>query len=164
MALIKHKKIVSDTQAQEYVFLLAQDAVPASGAIVVPQSMWEAQRDALIARKDAVGVLVAPDGDPSLLQKDFEHLALIAIDFPKFADGRGYSHARLLRDRYGWTGELRAVGNVLRDQLFYLSRCGFDALALEDDKDAQDALRALDEFSVTYQTAADGRAPVYHQS
>ena len=86
--------------------------------------------------------------------EDFDKLALIAVRFPKFTDGRGYSIARVLR-RLGWQGELRAVGDVLRDQLFYMTRCGFDAFALRADQDAQAALTAFSDFSAPYQPAID---------
>ena len=89
-----------------------------------------------------------------MLANDFDQLALIAVRFPKFTDGRGYSIARLLR-RLGWKGELRAVGDVLRDQLFYMTRCGFDAFALRDDQDPQVALTAFSDFTVPYQPAID---------
>lgn len=86
---------------------------------------------------------------------------LIALDFPAFKDGRCYSHARLLRERYDYQGELRAVGDVLRDQLFFMKRCGIDSFQLRSDKDMEDALNAFNDFSVKYQTAADGAPPIY---
>jgi uncharacterized protein (DUF934 family) len=122
------------------------DGVP----IIVPLKLWIERRAALIARGD-VGVWLAPDEDPAALQADVARLPLIAIDFPQFTDGRGYSHARLLRDRYGYQGELRATGDVQRDQLYYLAQCGFDAFAIRDDKDARAALAGLDDFSDGYQ-------------
>jgi uncharacterized protein (DUF934 family) len=91
------------------------------------------------------------------------HFALVAVNFPQFTDGRGYSSARLLRERYGWRGELRAIGDVFRDQLFYLARCGFDAFALRQGEDAQAALAAFDDFSDAYQTAADRPLPLFRR-
>jgi len=87
----------------------------------------------------------------------------VAVHFPQFADGRGYSLGRLLRERYGWRGELRAIGDVLRDQLFYLTRCGFDAFDLREDQDLQAALSAFDDFSESYQTAVDQRQPLFRR-
>ena len=113
------------------------DGVP----VIVPLELWMERRAALIARGD-VGVWLAPD---------VARLPVFAVDFPQFTDGRGYSHARLLRDRYGYAGELRAIGDVQRDQLYYLSQCGFDAFAIRDDRDAEDALASLDDFSDGYQ-------------
>ena len=86
---------------------------------------------------------------------------MLALEFPNFKDGRSYSHARLLRERFGFRGELRAVGDVLRDQLFFMQRCGIDAFQVREDKDAEDALRGLSGFTVKYQTAADGLPPIY---
>nr|WP_310638858.1 DUF934 domain-containing protein [Burkholderia gladioli] len=85
------------------------------------------------------------------------------MDFPRFGDGRGYSTAHLLRNRHGWTGELRAIGDVLRDQLNYMSRCGFDAFAVRADRDPHDALNAFTEFSERYQGAVDDAVPLFRR-
>ena len=87
----------------------------------------------------------------------------IAVDFPAFTDGRGYTIARLLRERYGYTGEIRAVGDVLVDQLDYMRRCGFSAMALRDDQHPEDALRALNAFSVRYQTDVKERQALFEK-
>ena len=136
--------------------------VPAQGAVIVPLPLWAAGRDALIARGD-VGVLLAPADDPSALGRDVASLPVIAIDFPSFADGRGYSIARLLRERHGFRGELRAVGDVLRDQLLFMARSGFDAFELRADRDPDDALEAFGEFSESYQPAADQPLPLFRR-
>ena len=91
------------------------------------------------------------------------HLSWSPVNFPQFTDGRGYSIARLLRERYGWRGELRAIGDVLRDQLFYLSRCGFDAFALRDDQDPHAALTAFDDFSEAYQASVERPQPLFRR-
>ena len=123
--LIKHDRVIDDRWT-----LLGADAalgdVPATGPVLVPLRLWQAERSALLARGE-IGVWLAPDEDPSKLAEDVAQLPVIAVDFPKFGDGRGFSTARLLRDRYGFAGELRAVGDIFRDQLFYLRECGFDA-------------------------------------
>ena len=112
----------------------------ANGALeIVPLGFWPANREALLARGD-IGVWLAPDEDPSALGADTGALPLIAVDFPAFTDGRGYSIGRLLRDRHGFSGELRAIGDILRDQLFALAECGFDAFAIRADRDAAAAL------------------------
>jgi len=129
--------------------------------VLVPLALWQAQRDALAARS-GVGVWLAPDEDPAALAQDVTTLRVIAIDFPAFADGRGYSTARLLRERYGYTGELRAVGDIQRDQLAYLRQVGFDAFAVRDDKDAGDALAGLRDFSDGYQVTAQ-RTPWFRR-
>ena len=108
-------------------------------------------------------VWLAPDEDPAALAGDAARLPVIAIDFPQFTDGRGYSHARLLRERYGYTGEIRAIGDVLRDQLFFMQRCGFDAFAVRPDRDPYDALKGLSDFSVTYQTGVDQPLPLFRR-
>ena len=90
-------------------------------------------------------------------------LPLLAIAFPRFTDGRGYSLGRLLRERHGYRGELRAVGNVLRDQLFYMHRCGFDAFELQPGKSVTEALEAFAELSVRYQAAVDEPRPLFRR-
>jgi uncharacterized protein (DUF934 family) len=85
------------------------------------------------------------------------------VNFPKFNDGRGFSIGRLLRERYGFRGELRAIGDVLRDQLFFLARCGFDAFALRDDQDVDEALGAFADFSEAYQPALDQPVPLFRR-
>jgi uncharacterized protein (DUF934 family) len=138
--------------------------VPA-GRVIVPLATWLAQRDALSARAAAgeIGVWIAPDEDPVALREDLPRLALVAIDFPKFTDGRGYSHAWNLRTRLGWTGELRAIGDVLRDQLFSMQRVGFDAYDTRPDRSIEDALKGLTVFSETYQASVDQRVPLFRR-
>ena len=138
-------------------------AVPAEGDVIVPLGVWRERRDALIRRADRLGVWLDSDDDPALLADDFKHFELIAVNFPQFTDGRGYSIARLLRERYGWRGELRAIGDVLRDQLFYLARCGFDAFSLRPGQDAQAALSAFDDFSEGYQASVERSQPLFRR-
>ena len=147
--LIKQRLIADDpwTLVREASALTdLPDGVP----VIVPLKLWTERRAALIARGD-VGVWLAPDEDPAALAADVARLPVIAIDFPQFTDGRGYSHARLLRERYAFAGELRAIGDVQRDQLYYLSQCGFDAFLIRDGKDADDALHGLADFTDGYQ-------------
>ena len=129
-------------------------AVP-EGKIIVPQSLWLVQRDVLAARAAAgeIGVWIASDERPEAIKDDLSKLAVIAVDFPKFTDGRGYSIAYNLRLRLGWTGELRAIGDVLRDQLFQMQRVGFNAYATRPDRSIHDALKGLSDFSETYQAS-----------
>ena len=136
------------------------DQVPADAALLVPLQAWLAHRDTLRTRHARLGVLLAPSDDPAELAADLDALQLVAVGFPAFTDGRGYSIARLLRERHGWRGELRAVGEVLRDQLFYMSRCGFDSFALAEGEPAQEALRHFTTFSEPYQGAVD-RGPLF---
>jgi uncharacterized protein (DUF934 family) len=139
------------------------------GKIIVPLKTWIAERAALIERaamypatyRAPVGVWLEGSDDPALLADSIDQLALIAVNFPKFTDGRGYSTGALLRSRYGFKGELRAIGDVLRDQLFYMHRAGFNAYAVRADKDIHDALKALNDFSETYQGAVDQPLPLF---
>lgn len=126
------------------------DADPAVPAIV-PLGRWLQWRAAGLQPHPDSGVCLQPDDDFEALLPDLPQLRLIAVNFPVFTDGRGYSTARLLRERHGYRGELRAVGDVLRDQLYFLHRCGFDAFALRADQDATAALRAFDDYTVSYQ-------------
>jgi uncharacterized protein (DUF934 family) len=157
--LIKNKRIVPDSwQLLKPAAEGGTPDVPLTGDWIVPLAIWAEQRALLAGHKSERtgrnGVLLENVDDPRMLAGDFDKLALIAVRFPKFTDGRGYSIARLLR-RLGWKGELRAVGDVLRDQLFYMTRCGFDAFALRDDQDPQVALTAFSDFTAPYQPAID---------
>jgi len=136
----------------------ARAALPA-GPVLVPLPLWRARRAELLHRAAPVGVRLEPDDDPDELAPDLAKLAVVAIHFPKFTDGRGYSIAYRLRRRLGYLGQVRAIGDVQRDQLFYLARSGFDAFLLKEGKDAPSALASLGDFSATYQRAADGRRP-----
>src|SRR3990167_4049287 len=126
---------------------------PDAADLVVPRKLWALRRDDLLERRGRLGLRLEADDEVAEVASDLEHFALVAVDFPKFGDGRGYSTARLLRERYGYKGELRAVGEVLRDQLQFLEMCGFDAYALRDDQDAEEALRAFADFSEAYQAS-----------
>jgi uncharacterized protein (DUF934 family) len=136
-------------------------AVP-DGNIIVPLAVWLAQRDALSAR-GRIGVWLAPDELAHTVADDLGKFAVVAVDFPKFTDGRGYSIAYNLRQRLGYKGELRAIGDVLRDQLFQMSRCGFDAFATRQDRSIHDALKGLSVFSETYQASIDQPLPLFRR-
>ena len=110
-----------------------------------------------------MGVWLDSDEEAEEIGEDVDNFQVIALNFPAFTDGRSYSNARLLRDRYRYTGELRAIGDVLRDQLFYLHRCGFDAFAIRADKDPYEALEGLKDFSVTYQASTDEPQPLFRR-
>ncbi len=132
-----------------------------TGKLIVPLNVWLAQTDALLERNQPFGVWLDSHQDPAELADAIDRFAVIAVNFPKFADGRGYSIAALLRSRYGFKGELRAIGDVLRDQLFYMKRVGFNAFAVRADKDIHDALKALKDYSVSYQGSIDQPAPLF---
>lgn len=159
--IIKDRQIVADDwkvlRLEE-----GQDAasvnVPA-GKQIIPLAVWQAQRGKL----DARAVWIAPDEDPRALKDDLASLELVAIDFPKFTDGRGYSHAWNLRTRLGYQGELRAIGDVLRDQLFAMARVGFNAFATRPDRSIEDALKGLSDFSEVYSASVDQRLPLFRR-
>ena len=133
------------------------------GRIIVPLAAWKARREALRNRPEPVGVWLAPEDDPADIAADAAALPLVAVHFPKLGDGRGYSTAVLLRTRYRYRGELRAFGDIGRDQLFLLRRCGFDAFSLAAPKDADAALAAFDDFSVKYQASVDEPVPLFRR-
>ncbi|MGD9943786.1 MAG: DUF934 domain-containing protein [Burkholderiaceae bacterium] len=136
----------------------AQD-IPMGGSALLPLDPWREYRNNWLTHAGEIGLLLGPGDDPADIAADLAlpQVKLVAVLFPVFNDGRGYSIARLLRERYGWQGELRAVGDILRDQLFYLSRCGFDTFALRDDQDVGEALTAFGDFSEVYQAGVDRR-------
>ncbi|MCH8809777.1 MAG: DUF934 domain-containing protein, partial [Proteobacteria bacterium] len=118
-------------------------------------------REALLQRNAPLGIRLRSDQPPKLVLDDLDRFAVVALEFPKFGDGRAYSYARLLRERYGYRGELRAVGNVLRDQALFMLRCGFDAFELAEDSALEGWRESLAEISVFYQPTADGRSPAH---
>lgn len=131
------------------------------GDVIVGWARWRRERDALRARRGRLGVRVPPDVKAEVVAADAEGLAVIAIEFPKLGDGRGYSTARLLRERHRYAGELRAIGNVLRDQLQAMARCGISAFEIDPSKSVEAALSGLSDFSVLYQPAADEKLPLW---
>ena len=140
----------------------AAGTLPA-GPVAVPLAAWKARRAELAARREPVGVWLKPDDEPVELAGDLATLPLVAIHFPKLTDGRGYSTAVLLRTRLGYKGELRAFGDVGRDQLFYLKRCGFDSFSLLEHRDPESAIASLDDFSLRYQGSVDDPQPLFRK-
>ena len=138
-------------------------AVPPAGDVIVPLALWREQREALLARPGRLGVWLEGHEDPSTIAGDLTLFDVVAVHFPKFADGRGYSTARLLRERYGYKGELRATGDVIRDVLFQLSACGFNAFVLRPGEDPNEALAGLKDFSDSYQSTVDQPLPLFRR-
>ena len=116
--------------------------------------------DSFVEQSNAAAVRIEPGDDARVLIPHLDRIALVEVNFPAFGDGRGYSSARVLREA-GYTGELRAVGQVLVDQIAYLSRCGFDAFAPDTRMDESDVEAALARWPQVYQTAADARTPIW---
>ena len=131
--------------------------------VLIPLAAWLGQRSSGSSPSGAFGVVLQATDDPGVLAPDLARIPAIAIQFARFNDGRGYSIGRLLRSRYGYSGELRAIGDVLRDQLFYLKRVGFDAFELRADQDAAAALSAFSDFSECYQGAVEPALPHFRR-
>ncbi len=159
--LIKDRAIVEDrwTLLRDTASLAE---VPGGTAVIVPLALWQSEHETLAARGD-VGVWLKPSDGPDALAGYVADLPLIAIDFPKFVDGRGYSSARLLREKYRFGGELRAIGDVLRDQLYYLRQCGFDGFSVRSDRTLADAIGGFDDFSDSYQSTVVRPVPLFRR-
>ena len=160
--LIKNGAVVNDSW-----HVLDKDAtldgLPNSDSIIVPLALWLEHSHALKARDGGLGVWLDSDEEVESIAGDLDQFQVIALNFPVFSDGRNYSNARLLRDRYQYQGEVRAIGDVLRDQLFFMQRCGFDAFALRADRKAEEALDSLKDFSNCYQAATDQPLPLFRR-
>jgi uncharacterized protein (DUF934 family) len=124
---------------------------PDAADLIVSRKLWALRREDLLARRGRLGLALEPGDDIAEVAADLEHFALVAVNFPKFGDGRGYSTARLLRTRYGYQGEVRALGQITRDHLYFMERVGFDAYELRQGEDPAEALAAFRDFSVSYQ-------------
>ena len=159
MRVIKAGKVLEDNWQR--IASPEREHVLEDGDWIVPLDYWLVNRERLRDRKGKVAVCLNGDDNLEDLSDSLGQLELVALEFPKFTDGRSYSHARILRERHRYRGELRAVGDVLRDQLFFMKRCGIDAFQVREDKDAEDAVKGLSDFTVKYQAAADGSPPVY---
>jgi uncharacterized protein (DUF934 family) len=139
------------------------EPIPASGAITVSFARWQAAQSVLQARADKLGLRLPNTIAPQEIADDVERFALIVLTFPKFTDGRAYSQARLLRTRFHYAGELRADGDVLRDQLLFMKRCGFNSFVVGERAIKEEWAKAFSEFDVFYQQAPDGRPWVMRQ-
>jgi uncharacterized protein (DUF934 family) len=159
--IIKDRAVVNDDWT---VLRPEEGAAPEAvevpvGKFIVPLAVWQAQ--AVLQSRGDVGVWIASSERPEVLKGKLAKIPVIAVDFPKFADGRGYSIAFNLRARLGYEGELRAIGDVLRDQLFYMQRVGFNSFATRPDRNIHDALKGLTDFSDVYQTSWDQKTPLF---
>lgn len=146
--IIKQREIVAD--AWRYA-----DEDAAASAVIVPYVRFQLERDQWLASTATLGVRLAAADPVEALANDLARLSLIALEFGGSGEGRGYTQAQLLRRRYHFKGEIRAVGKIQRDQVFYLARCGFDAFEFPEGTDLQVALTAFNDFSVAYQPSAD---------
>jgi uncharacterized protein (DUF934 family) len=151
MPLIKGEAFVENL----FTVLADEQELPLGRPVIVSLKRWQTEREQLIARNVALGVRLTSDQAPDLLGEDVHRLAVIALEFPKFRDGRGYSWARMLRQRLGFKGEIRAVGDVLRDQWLFMQRCGIDAFEVKPGTRIEDFRAALAEQTVFYQPSSD---------
>ena len=151
------------TRTPPWAALDDETPLPAGAWPIVSLERWQDERDILLQAGVPLGLRLRSDQSPAAVADEVDRFDLIALDFPKFTDGRSYSHARLLRERYGYRGELRAVGKVLRDQFTFLLRCGFDSLEVADESLAGAWDEATSEISHAYQRATDPRAPIWFQ-
>ncbi|MDE5442046.1 DUF934 domain-containing protein [Bradyrhizobium sp. CSA207] len=159
MPLVNGGKIVDDSFAK----LAVDTPLPAGGDILVPAERFLSEREALLARGGKVGVIWPNNRDISELAPHLEKLAAVALVFPTFRDGRAYSQARLLRERYNYRGELRATGQVLRDQFVFMLRAGFDSFEVKKQADAEAFMQTAKRYSVFYQPTGDGRVTALHR-
>ncbi len=160
MALVLKAGIVVE---DNWRFLDHPDANLANDFYVLPLAVWQQHRKDIITRGDSSGFWISSDEDVLEISDTLHDAQIIAIEFIYFADGRGFSSARLLRERLQFRGELRAFGHITRDQLYMLNRCGFDVYALPQEKDLQAARTALNDFSNAYQVAVDQPVPLFRR-
>lgn len=164
--LIKNRELVGDPWTSFAADTDIAELKLPPGPVVVAAELWLAHRSSLLARcstGEKMGISLAPAFAVEALAEDIEWFSLIAVEFPKFADGRGYTTARLLRERYGYRKELRAVGDIGQDQLFLLHRVGFDAFMIPAGRDAKEALNGFLDFPEVYQAATDQTVPLFRR-
>ena len=148
--LIKQREIVVDSWRYA-----DEDPLGRERALILPFARWKEERSRCWLWDGKLGVRMGPTDPVAELEHDFLRIGLVAIEFAGISEGRGYTQAQLLRKRYNFTGELRAVGKIQRDQVFYMARCGFDSFEFPEGTDLDVAMTAFDDFSVAYQTASD---------
>ena len=154
------KLIKSGAYAQDGFAPVADDAALPDGAVIVSLARFQKEREALLARNTPIGIKLQSSENPEVLGADLNHFSLIALEFPKFRDGRAFSWARMLRTRLGFTGEIRAVGDFLYDQVNYQHRVGFDAWEVPDHFTIEMFNRALTEMTNVYQPSTDGKKTI----
>jgi uncharacterized protein (DUF934 family) len=159
MPLVKDGK----TSGDAFIHVADDTEIPAEGAILVSATRFIADAEALLRRAGKLGVIWPNNRDLDDLVPWLDRLAVVALVFPSFRDGRAYSQARLLRERHGYRGELRATGQVLRDQFLFMLRAGFDAFEVKKDSDAEAFANTVKRYSVFYQPTGDGRLTALHQ-
>jgi uncharacterized protein (DUF934 family) len=157
--IIRHRRVEDD----RWETLPAEATDVPSAPVIVPLALWKARREELLARRHPIGVWLKPDDEPGDIARDLHFFTIVAVQFPKWGDGRGYSTATVLRRRLAWRGELRAFGDLGRDHVFGLARVGFDSIRLGDRHDPHAALAAFNDFSLRYQGAVDDPVPLFRK-
>lgn len=151
-------------QANEWIIVSSDhvNEMP-DGKVILPLKLWQEHFQSISLREPTPGLWLNSDERPADFPGDLNILPIIAVYFPAFTDGRGFSLGNLLRDRLGYRGELRACGHFIRDQLFYLKRCGFNAFEFDNPVNLEEAIKSLQDFSETYQVAADQGEPLFRR-
>ena len=157
--LLKDNRVIDDSWTA-----LTEGALSLpDGDLLLSYAQWQTFSDQIETHRGSIGVVIEGNAEIEDIIEPLLNLPLIAINFPKFADGRGFSLASLLRNRYNYRGEIRAVGGFIRDQLYLLSRCGFNAFKFTEDIDLSEAAKSLEDFSETYQVSADQESPLFRR-
>jgi uncharacterized protein (DUF934 family) len=159
--LIRWRDDAAKWSEDRFTVLADDEAAPDAGDVIVSLTRFHAEGERLIGEGRAIGVRVAADEAVESLAYDLPAIAVVALEFPKFKDGRAYSAARILRERYGFTGEVRAVGDVLLEQARFMIRCGFDSFETADGTGPEQWSAAASRFRHVYQRAADAREPAF---
>ena len=164
-SLIKERRIATDSwqRLERAAEGGSFAALPEGRDVIVPLGLWVERRAELAARRGRLGVWLDSHEAPEVLAGDVGRFEVIAVNFPKFQDGRGFSIGRLLRERFGYTGELRAIGHITRDHLYYMEGCGFDAFELREGEDLEQALAAFGAFSEAYQASVTRPLPLFRR-
>ena len=158
-------QILKDTQVVSDNWILLDENAESlpNGDLLLSFEQWQNFAEQLSNHSGSIGVWLEGHAEIEQIIEPLLNLPLIAINFPKFADGRGFSAARLIRERYNYSGELRAIGGFIRDQLYLLKRCGFNAFQFSDENELSDAAESLKDFSENYQVSVDQENPLFRR-
>jgi uncharacterized protein (DUF934 family) len=162
--LIKDKVLVADT------WTLLKDStgpevldVVRGKKLIVPLKFWLENAAEIVLYEGTIGIWLDSNETPGMINSDLNEIPVIALNFPSFTDGRSYSSARQLRNVYSYQGELRAIGDILRDQIYYLSQCGFNSFSLRHDQDPELCLQAFEDFTTNYQATVSQPTPLFRR-
>lgn len=158
--IIKNNTIINN----DWTLMTGENvAMLPSGKIIIPLSAWNSNYQTLKKIEPPPGLLLNADEDPASFLGEMHSLPIIAVNFPAFTDGRGFSIGNLLRERYAFKGELRACGGIICDQLYYLKRCGFDSFQFNNTPELESAMKSLNDFSDDYQISATQASPLFRR-